>query len=35
MPTNDERRKIAAELREENERLNRELSDALDGTGGR
>ncbi len=29
MPTNDERRKIAAELREENERLNRELIEAM------
>lgn len=29
MPTNDERRKIAAELREENERLNRELMEAM------
>ena len=29
MPTNDERRKIAAELREENERLNRELAEAM------
>lgn len=29
MPTNDERRKIAAELREENERLNSELMEAM------
>ena len=29
MPTNDKRRKIAAELREENERLNRELMEAM------
>ena len=29
MPTNDERRKIAAELREENERVNRELMEAM------